>query len=87
MLDYAVSLRPDYHRAILDTVQYYGWTNIIYMYDSHDGKYLFIFAMFNFKILVEFYRTFLILCLWFMVVLNTIASLFYRYFDMDLGNI
>lgn len=38
MLDYAVSLRPDYHRAILDTVQYYEWTNIIYMYDSHDGK-------------------------------------------------
>ncbi|XP_060840325.1 glutamate receptor 1-like [Rhopalosiphum padi] len=37
MLDYAVSLRPDYHRAILDTVRYYGWTNIIYMYDSHDG--------------------------------------------------
>ncbi|XP_050422335.1 glutamate receptor 1-like [Adelges cooleyi] len=37
MLDYAVSLRPDYHQAILDTVRYYGWTSIIYMYDSHDG--------------------------------------------------
>lgn len=37
MLDYAVSLRPDYHGAILDTVRYYGWTNVIYMYDSHDG--------------------------------------------------
>ncbi|KAI5700548.1 hypothetical protein M8J75_000369 [Diaphorina citri] len=36
-LDYAISMRPDYHQAIIDTVKYYGWKNIIYMYDSHDG--------------------------------------------------
>ncbi|XP_045509956.1 glutamate receptor 1-like [Colias croceus] len=35
--DYAVSLRPDYHRAIMDTIRHYGWSNIIYIYDSHDG--------------------------------------------------
>lgn len=31
-------MRPDYHRAIIDTVRYYGWKKIIYLYDSHDGK-------------------------------------------------
>ncbi|XP_053623555.1 glutamate receptor 1-like [Plodia interpunctella] len=36
-VDYAVSLRPDYHRAVIDTVTYYGWKNVIYIYDSHDG--------------------------------------------------
>ncbi|XP_046410710.1 glutamate receptor 1 isoform X1 [Neodiprion pinetum] len=36
-LDYAISMRPDYHRAIIDTVRYYGWKKIIYLYDSHDG--------------------------------------------------
>ncbi|XP_076758865.1 glutamate receptor IB isoform X2 [Xylocopa sonorina] len=30
-------MRPDYHRAIIDTVRYYGWKKIIYLYDSHDG--------------------------------------------------
>ncbi|XP_076169974.1 glutamate receptor IB isoform X2 [Ptiloglossa arizonensis] len=37
LLDYAISMRPDYHRAIIDTVRYYGWKKIIYLYDSHDG--------------------------------------------------
>lgn len=37
-LDYAISMRPDYHQAIIDTVKYYGWRRIIYLYDSHDGK-------------------------------------------------
>ena len=38
-LDYAISMRPDYHQAIIDVVRYYGWKKIIYLYDSHDGKY------------------------------------------------
>ncbi|XP_018318730.2 glutamate receptor 1 [Agrilus planipennis] len=36
-LDYAISIRPDYHRAIIDTINFYGWDSIIYLYDSHDG--------------------------------------------------
>nr|QZH55032.1 ionotropic glutamate receptor 11 [Achelura yunnanensis] len=35
--DYAISLRPDYHKAVIDTIKYYGWKNVIYIYDSHDG--------------------------------------------------
>lgn len=38
-MDYALSLRPEYHQAILDVITYYGWKNIIYIYDSHDGKF------------------------------------------------
>ena len=38
LMDYALSLRPEYHQAILDVIAYYGWKNIIYIYDSHDGK-------------------------------------------------
>ncbi|XP_068143181.1 glutamate receptor 1 isoform X2 [Drosophila tropicalis] len=30
-------MRPDYHQAIIDIIQYYGWQSIIYLYDSHDG--------------------------------------------------
>ena len=37
-MDYALSLQPDYHRAILDVIKYYAWDHIIYIYDSHDGK-------------------------------------------------
>ncbi|XP_063546878.1 glutamate receptor 1 [Cydia strobilella] len=37
LIDHAVSMRPDYHKAIVDTIVWYGWTEIIYMYDSHDG--------------------------------------------------
>lgn len=37
-LDYAISMRPDYHQAIIDTIRFYGWDKIIYMYDSHDGE-------------------------------------------------
>ncbi|TDG47494.1 hypothetical protein AWZ03_006086 [Drosophila navojoa] len=37
LLDFAISMRPDYHQAIIDTIQYYGWQSIIYLYDSHDG--------------------------------------------------
>ncbi|XP_021197940.3 glutamate receptor 1 isoform X1 [Helicoverpa armigera] len=35
--DYAVSMRPDYHRAVMATITHYGWKNVIYIYDSHDG--------------------------------------------------
>ncbi|CAK1554887.1 unnamed protein product [Leptosia nina] len=36
LIDHAVSMRPDYHRAIIDVIHHYGWDEIIYMYDSHD---------------------------------------------------
>ncbi|XP_066250045.1 glutamate receptor 1-like isoform X2 [Euwallacea similis] len=36
-LDFAISMRPEYHQAIIDTVKYYGWRRIIYLYDSNDG--------------------------------------------------
>lgn len=36
-LDFAISMRPEYHQAIIDTVKYYGWKKIIYLYDSNDG--------------------------------------------------
>ncbi|KAK9891998.1 hypothetical protein WA026_017479 [Henosepilachna vigintioctopunctata] len=36
-LDYAISMRPEYHQAIIDTVRYYNWDKIIYLYDSNDG--------------------------------------------------
>ncbi|CAG0880492.1 unnamed protein product, partial [Darwinula stevensoni] len=39
LMDYAVSIRPEYHRAIIDVILYYGWQEIIYIYDSHDGKF------------------------------------------------
>lgn len=39
-LDQAISMRPDYHEAIIDTIRHYGWEKIIYLYDSHDGKFL-----------------------------------------------
>lgn len=38
-MDYALSMRPEYHKAIIDTVKYYGWKRIIYLYDSNDGTY------------------------------------------------
>lgn len=42
-LDYAISMRPDYHQAIIDVVRFYGWKQIIYLYNSHDGKFSFWF--------------------------------------------
>lgn len=39
LIDYAVSMRPDYHRAVIDTITFYGWKNVIYVYDSHDGEH------------------------------------------------
>lgn len=43
-LDHAISMRPDYHKAIIDVIRYYGWGKIIYLYDSHDGKSSFFFC-------------------------------------------
>ncbi|CAG9136026.1 unnamed protein product [Plutella xylostella] len=37
LIDHAVSLRPDYHKGVIDTITYYGWKTVIYMYDSHDA--------------------------------------------------
>ncbi|XP_026500303.1 glutamate receptor 1-like [Vanessa tameamea] len=37
LIDHAVSMRPDYHKAIVDTIVHYGWRDVIYIYDSHDG--------------------------------------------------
>lgn len=37
-LDFAISMRPDYHQAIIDTIRFYGWDKITYLYDSHDGE-------------------------------------------------
>ncbi|XP_045107939.1 glutamate receptor 1-like isoform X2 [Portunus trituberculatus] len=37
LMDYATSMRPEYHQAIIDLIHYYGWDHIIYLYDSHDG--------------------------------------------------
>lgn len=41
-LDFAISMRPDYHKAIIDTIRYYGWKKIMYLYDSHDGNVYYI---------------------------------------------
>ncbi|EEB17589.1 glutamate receptor 1 precursor, putative [Pediculus humanus corporis] len=35
--DYAITLWPDYHKAIIDMVVRYEWDKVIYIYDSHDG--------------------------------------------------
>ncbi|XP_049961019.1 glutamate receptor 1-like [Schistocerca serialis cubense] len=37
LMDYAISMRPEYHQAIIDVVRHYGWNRIIYLYDTHDG--------------------------------------------------
>nr|XP_034839667.1 glutamate receptor 1-like [Maniola hyperantus] len=37
LIDYAISLLPDYHRAVIDAIVYFGWNHVIYIYDSHDG--------------------------------------------------
>ena len=35
---YGISMRPDYLPAILDLIQHYRWRQIVYIYDSDDGK-------------------------------------------------
>ena len=36
--NYAVSMRPRYLPAIVDVIKFYGWKEIIYLYDSDDGN-------------------------------------------------
>lgn len=44
-------MRPDYHKAIIDTIRYYGWKKIMYLYDSHDGEYTNIYLyMYIYKV-------------------------------------
>ncbi|XP_069955932.1 glutamate receptor 1 isoform X3 [Cherax quadricarinatus] len=37
LMDYATSMRPEYHQAIIDLIHHYRWDHVIYLYDSHDG--------------------------------------------------
>lgn len=37
--DHAISMTPDYHKAVSDTIEFYGWKSVIYMYESLDGTY------------------------------------------------
>jgi len=37
MMDFATSMRPDFHRAVIDTISHYGWNDIIYLYHSYEG--------------------------------------------------
>ena len=39
-MDFATSMRPDFHRAVIDTIAHYGWKNIIYLYNTLEGKQL-----------------------------------------------
>ena len=36
-MDFATSMRPDFHRAVIDTIAHYGWKHIIYLYHTHEG--------------------------------------------------
>ncbi len=35
--EFAIQIRPDYHKALVDIVTYYGWDKIIYVYSDFDG--------------------------------------------------
>lgn len=59
-LDFAISMRPDYHQAIIDTIRHYRWDKIIYLYDSHDGKCVIAYAI---VFLLAFVRIFCISCI------------------------
>lgn len=39
MLDFATSMKPEFHRALIDTIHYYGWRSIIYLYCNMEGEY------------------------------------------------
>lgn len=43
LLDHALSMRPEYHQAVIDTINFYGWKKIIFIYESDDGMYYVIF--------------------------------------------
>lgn len=36
-VDYALSMRPEYHNAVLTLARIYKWPNFVFMYDSEDG--------------------------------------------------
>ncbi|CAL1261784.1 unnamed protein product [Larinioides sclopetarius] len=36
-MQYGISMKPQYLKAILDIIKYYNWKSIIYLYDSDDG--------------------------------------------------
>lgn len=36
-MDFAIRMRPDLHQSILDTIDFYEWKNIIYMYSSNEA--------------------------------------------------
>ncbi len=36
-MDFATRIRPDFSPAILDTIHYYGWKEVIYFYSTNEG--------------------------------------------------
>jgi hypothetical protein len=39
MLDFATSMKPsNFQRVLVDTIHYYGWRNLIYLYCSPQGR-------------------------------------------------
>lgn len=36
--NFGLNIRPDYIKAIAEVVKLYTWKNIIYIYDSDEGK-------------------------------------------------
>ncbi|GFY60999.1 glutamate receptor 1 [Trichonephila inaurata madagascariensis] len=36
-MQYGISMKPQYLKAIIDIIKYYEWKSIIYLYDSDDG--------------------------------------------------
>ncbi|OXA43767.1 Glutamate receptor 1 [Folsomia candida] len=38
MLDFATSMKPEFHRALIDTIHYYGWRSIIYLYCNMEAS-------------------------------------------------
>ncbi|PRD32782.1 UNVERIFIED_CONTAM: GluRIA [Trichonephila clavipes] len=37
-MQYGISMKPQYLKAIIDIIKYYEWKSIIYLYDSDDGN-------------------------------------------------
>jgi len=37
---FTVYVRPLYEEAMMDVIRFYGWTHILYIYDSIEGKSL-----------------------------------------------
>ncbi|CAG5081544.1 Similar to GluRIA: Glutamate receptor 1 (Drosophila melanogaster) [Cotesia congregata] len=75
-LDFAISMRPDYHRAIIDTVRHYGWRKIIYLYDSHDGESQSSYAFLILQVTLYTYFFFFIVVFLSFGLLDTFLCLF-----------